>query len=184
MPNWCNNSIYIEGPAEKLAFFISALEDKKGDGVLSSFFPMPDSKIQQLSESEECFLHDIRRQMGKEPEEVKLDEAWYFWRVHNWGTKWDVPFDDASWDLHGECLSLSFDTAWSPPIGWLTTVALLNPNLDFTIEYSEMGCWFAGKHTWKGGSLAESKEGEPDEFDFCEDEVAFIKEANEEEENE
>ena len=44
-----------------------------------------------------------------------MDDRWYNWRVHNWGTKWDcydLSTDDC--DLPNG-FEASFNTAWSPP---------------------------------------------------------------------
>ena len=162
---WCDNNITLEGPAEKLAFFISKLENQEGDGLLSAFYPTPDSKIQQLREGEECYLHELHPD-----KDVPLDQAWYYWRVHNWGTKWDVPYSEISWSKSekGEEIDIFFQSAWSPPVGWLDTVATLNPDITFTIEFSELGCWFAGRHVWKNGKVVEANDGTPENFEFCE----------------
>ena len=41
------------------------------------------------------------------------DDRWYNWRVANWGTKWDCY--DLTIDEDEQELTLSFNTAWSPP---------------------------------------------------------------------
>ena len=44
-----------------------------------------------------------------------MDDRWYNWRVHHWGTKWDcydLSTDDC--DLPNG-FEASFNTAWSPP---------------------------------------------------------------------
>ena len=63
MPNWCNNSIEIEGPVEKIAALWAAAQ-AEDSGLLQALRPMP----AELSEG----------------------EAWYGWRVAHWGTKWDI----------------------------------------------------------------------------------------------
>ncbi len=168
MPNWCENSIDIDGPADKLALFVSRIEENE-DGMLSAHYPRPDSKVQQLNESEECFLHEFKKQMGTE-REVTLDEAWYYWNIHNWGTKWDIPLDELSYadlDPGDRTWSVSFMSAWSPPVAWLHKVSEDNPELDFSIEFVEYGCCFAGAMVWKNGVIHDCKEGEPEDFDFC-----------------
>jgi len=41
MPNWCENSLNVNGPAKELALFVSKV--REGDGLLSSVFPRPES---------------------------------------------------------------------------------------------------------------------------------------------
>jgi len=174
MPNWCENNIEISGPADKLALFVSKI--KEGDGLLSAHYPMPESKVQQLNESEDCFLHEIRRSIGTDKEPT-LDKAWYYWKVHNWGTKWDIPNEDLSYcDLTPEdkTWTVSFMSAWSPPVAWLHKVSEDNPDLEFCLEFVEYGCWFAGAMTWKDGGMHDCKEGKPDEFDFCAERVDYL----------
>jgi len=66
---------------------------------------------------------------------------WFTQHCNRWGTKWDVCelCECQPGDVSG-----SFDTAWGPPIPWLATVAVLFPEIRFTLTYEEPGCDFAG----------------------------------------
>jgi hypothetical protein len=75
-------------------------------------------------------------------------EDWYTWRIHNWGTKWDIGSDDVTIDID-PCgthtyAKLYFDTAWSPPEGVLDALREKFPNVDFTLFYREDGMQLAG----------------------------------------
>ena len=76
---------------------------------------------------------------------------WYEWSLANWGTKWDV--DGSLSSQSDEHLSYNFDSAWSPPIEAFQKISEDFPELTFDLEYFEPGMCFAGKVTWKNGSM-------------------------------
>jgi hypothetical protein len=76
--------------------------------------------------------------------EGEYQEKWYDTNVTNWGTKWDVSYDDACPQFSEEVIVLSPDTAWSPPIGFGTILAKLY-QVDVELFYTEPGCDFCGK---------------------------------------
>jgi hypothetical protein len=140
MPNWCNNTVEIfhEDPAMiervRKAFDAGAL--------LNEFIPCP----AELHEHEAPIRSD---ELAKRFMEQYGATDWYNWQVQNWGTKWDIgadgqPADDS--DNGG--LILSFDSAWSPPIGAYETLS----ELGFQIRayYYEPGMAFAG--IWEDGN--------------------------------
>ncbi len=70
-------------------------------------------------------------------------DNWYDWHCNYWGTKWDVDAVEDD-ETDEECISLGFDSAWSPPTEWLKKVAKDYPSLEFLLEYEEGGCAFKG----------------------------------------
>jgi hypothetical protein len=76
--------------------------------------------------------------------EGEYQEKWYDTNVTNWGTKWDVSYDDSFPQYSDEEIVLSPDTAWSPPIGFGTILAKLY-QVDVELYYTEPGCDFCGK---------------------------------------
>jgi hypothetical protein len=79
-------------------------------------------------------------------------DYWYDWCVNNWGTKWDIGSDNG--EVHGlnptivdNEATMSFDSAWSPPIGLYERLH----NLGFSVEatYFEPGMGFCG--IWHDG---------------------------------
>jgi hypothetical protein len=65
--------------------------------------------------------------------------------VFNWGTKWDVSWDDitvmCSMD---DRISLSFDTAWAPPIAFYDF--LMSKGIKVNAIYLEMGVEYVGSY--------------------------------------
>ena len=69
------------------------------------------------------------------------EAAGYDWERENWGCKWGAqnPTIVDQWEGHVE---FEFDTAWSPPMEFLETVAKRLPGLLMILEYEEPGCAF------------------------------------------
>ena len=68
-------------------------------------------------------------------------------RVDNWGTKWDIEFDNAFVMDEGKTVSLSFNSAWSPPIA--AYEKLKEMGFEIYALYMEPGMGFAGE--WEDG---------------------------------
>ena len=143
MPNWCNNSVEIVGPREK----IRALWDKANSGddnqsLLNALYPMPSD----ISDSEESVM-----------------PGWWQWRVDNWGTKWDVGLEgleyeedeDGNFD-NGTGVPYAritgwFDSAWAPPVGAMSHYGVRNEDVKITLDYNEPGMAFVGRYTIEEG---------------------------------
>jgi hypothetical protein len=79
-------------------------------------------------------------------------DYWYNWCVNNWGTKWDIGSDNG--EVRGlnptivdNEATMSFDSAWSPPIGLYEELDRLGFMVDAT--YFEPGMCFCG--IWHDG---------------------------------
>lgn len=137
MPNWCINSLIIEGDAKKIQELVS--EAQKGD----------DARFFQLI-----------KPMPKELEGTKSPSNtpnWYDWRCDNWGTKWEACCIDVV-DSGKDYACFNFDTAWSPPIPVYD--ALTDQGLSVTAEYEEPGMEFAGEYRDGENSTWEYEEEE------------------------
>jgi len=75
------------------------------------------------------------------PRPAEEEENWYAWNIDNWGTKWDVSPDD--WDRNGNAISMSFDSAWSPPVNLYET--LTNAGWHISALYHEPGMSYIGR---------------------------------------
>ena len=135
MPNWCTNKLTIIGPgADVQAFKTTAVghspweEPGENPNALNfhSLIPVPESILA-----------------------VDYDDAGYNWEKENWGCKWGAANSVIveEWEGHVE---YAFDTAWSPPIELLETMAKQWPNLTFVLEYEELGVGYTGLAKFKG----------------------------------
>ena len=137
MPNWCYNSLLIEGDAQKIQELVS--EAQKGDDA--RFFQM---------------IKPMPREL--EGTTAPTDKPnWYDWCLTEWDTKWDACNINVV-DSGQGFASFSFDTAWSPPIG--VYEALNDQGFSVTAEYEEPGMGFAGEYRDGENSTWEYEEKE------------------------
>lgn len=147
MPNWCNNSIEIVGPRDKIqALWDQAQKDEEqGGGLLQGLRPMPK------------FETDGDDTMPN----------WWNWRVENWGTKWEISNEglefeadqDGNYDNGGKGpyarITGWFDSAWSPPVNACMAYGEENPDVKITLDYNEPGMVFVGRLVVEEGSGVE-----------------------------
>lgn len=90
------------------------------------------------------------------PEGYLEDDRWYDWCLTNWQTKWDVGADEGTekeeWHglkatVVGNQATMSFDSAWSPPVGLYDKLHELGFSVEAT--YFEPGMAYCG--IWKDG---------------------------------
>lgn len=113
MPNWCSNDLTISHPDP--AKVAELCEAYKAEGLLNYAVPMPED----------------------------VGEGWYDWRVDNWGTKWEVQPDCEIVAASPTEVSITFSTAWSPPIAAFE--ALCEKGFTLSDYYIEDGVGFIGR---------------------------------------
>jgi len=134
MPNWCNNNITIRAPKKKLEKIVKAA--KKGE-LLNHFLPMPKQLDGTTAPTPE----------GKKQPKIGGFDNWYDWRVHNWGTKWDIDVYEGSISrVNDETVTFGFDSAWAPPIDAYNAVIDKHSDVSITAYYYEPGMDFAGEY--------------------------------------
>jgi hypothetical protein len=139
MPNYCDNTLYVSGPADDVRAFAV---DAAGDENILSF--------QQL-----CPEPDFGTLGGR--------DSWYDWRILHWGTKWDA--DDVEGGVGSDSeIEYTFQTAWSPPIGAIQSATLRWPTLTFTLSYAESGADVAGQTVWRAGACLDERSGSYNEI--------------------
>jgi hypothetical protein len=142
MPNWCANTTTFthEDPAQ-VARLIKAFNESK---LFNEFVTCPPA----LHESVEIGENYNERNEAKEAanrEEYGFS-SWYDWNVTHWGTKWDVGEESDDFVQNGESdgnsVTLTFDSAWSPPIAFYEAMT----DLGWKIKgyYYEPGMAFCG----------------------------------------
>lgn len=115
MPNWCSNVAQISHDDK---FEIDKIEN-------------------ELAKKDNCQLFNslVTRPISEE-------ENWYGWNVENWGTKWDAGVN--YWERIDEnTIMIEFDTAWSPPVEFYST--LYQENYQIDAQYYEPGMGFCGE---------------------------------------
>lgn len=135
MPNWCDNTLYMTHKDPKM--MDKAIQGWKDGKFFGTLYPEPDyTKVVVMP----TFPH-IK---GNEP--VNPDQAWYDWRLQNWGTKWEIVTDESYIDIqeneHGKSIRASFSTAWSPPTDLYNK--LVKDGYEIKAMYYEGGCAFCG----------------------------------------
>ena len=81
----------------------------------------------------------------------------YHWCLKHWGVKWDATITISAQE--DDYLHLHFDTPWTAPVAGISTIALLFPNLDFSLDSSEPGCDWRAAFYWQQGELVEEVNG-------------------------
>ena len=146
MPNWCENTLNVNGTAEDISAFIKWLDDKPF--CFERIIPTPD----ELQDS--CPFSQARKDSGAGKELIEKfgSDNWYDWRLQNWGCKWDID-DREGKPTHSSAKLICFDfqTPWGPPERAIYTLSLKFPNLTFFLAHYEMGCGFAGEMKVKNG---------------------------------
>tara|TARA_B100001559_G_scaffold223445_1_gene187554 strand:- start:4 stop:522 length:519 start_codon:yes stop_codon:yes gene_type:complete len=152
MPNWCINRLTVEHPEEDMIKkFDKAYRE---DWVIETFYPTP----REPNDPTKLIGEDEAASSSGMP-------SWWQWRIKNWGTKWDIgcKADGGSYGMEptivGNELSVSFDSAWSPPLGFYERLVKLG--FQVKASYFEPGMVFAG--TWENGK-EEYYEGSIEEF--------------------
>ena len=139
MPNWCNNTIEINGPTETIKTLWEQATDESSEqetGLLDAMHPMPKE------------LH------GTTAPNPDGGPDWYGWRTSNWGTKWEISTEGLEFHDNGDgtaCISGWFDSAWAPPIGAYEYFSEMMDNCHIDAYYEEGGMDFAGHWSSDGG---------------------------------
>ena len=139
MPNWCNNTLTIQGPTKTLKPLWEEA-NKEGSGLLQAMKPMPKG------------LNDTTSPTPKDKPQPIVDgvDNWYDWRVENWGTKWDVDLEGLEFTDNKDgtaAITGWFDSAWAPPTEAFNTFCDDNDNCSLESFYEEGGMDFAGHYS-------------------------------------
>jgi len=141
MPNWCENTLTVEGAEKDVQRFKQRAKPKATqadvDLSLASLYPILEGVYQG--------------DLGPEESQRYGKNNWRDWCITHWGTKWDA--DATLTNETPDILAYGFESAWSPPVAWLTKVARDFPRLRFTLSYYEPGMGFAGTAIAEQGKL-------------------------------
>ena len=185
MPNWCYNTLTIQGPKEQ----VDSIKDRLNAPYKKTFENWnPETRQMEFKEyefSNPVFaFHNIYNHIQdnvpdeiyhKQPDHtLPMEEAlmfkgnhWYDWNVRNWGTKWDVAVsNDEQWpetellehksEDEDQWLVYRFNTAWSPPSEAMEKLSALVPNCVVTLSFEEETGWGGELEFVNGEMTAES----------------------------
>lgn len=169
MPNWCSNTLIISGDKKELELFKQKSITRSAKGLdiflMEGLIPMPE---------ELAICEDLTPEQTAERITKYGYDNWYYWRLENWGSKWDAHESYIN-ENEDEVLEINFDTAWSPAIPYIKQVAKMFPNLIFDLYFMETGEWFAGRVTAHNEEINEQY-GEPMQVDDDGNEVRYEEE--------
>ena len=145
MPNWCTNGLSLSHQDPAMMRRVQQAVER--DELFQTFVPIPTA------------LNIVSGSLGDATEQEKLEmlqdanrdvhgyKDWYDFCVSEWGTKWEANNISVNCDSD-QLIELSFDTAWSPPLGFYEKMV----DLGFTVDgyYYEPGCAFVGH--WDNGA--------------------------------
>tara|TARA_B100001057_G_C22620053_1_gene860137 strand:- start:262 stop:882 length:621 start_codon:yes stop_codon:yes gene_type:complete len=140
MPNWCSNSITIQGSTETIkTLWEQAQTNWKNEdyGLLNAMVPMPEALKGTRSPAPDD---------GSQPY-VDGHTNWYDWCVANWGTKWDIDDQGLEFKDNGDGtaqISGWFESAWAPPITAYDKFLDDMDGCSLYATYEEGGMDFAG----------------------------------------
>jgi hypothetical protein len=148
MPNWCWNNLVIT-PSEN---------DEAGEG-----FKQLRAKllfmVDDMEASPNIWGGAFDYLVGRAGDYDEVD-GWYEHNIREYGSKWQKSAKDFMESLEddGECITMGFDTAWSPVTEFSKKLSK-QYRLNIEHTFDEQGDWFAGKLLVDDGEVEE---------EFCE----------------
>jgi hypothetical protein len=165
--------LYVNGDKKTIALIMRKLENaNKNPNSVENLLKEKEEVLQRLHNpqdieralfeynnkikvAEQIEQNEVRRDIGcfqtliGLPDTINEDEYRYNSNEINsnyYGTKWDIDYAEFQWDFDDTSLSVSFETAWSPPIGFVEKLVLQYKGItDAELNYEECGCNFAGR---------------------------------------
>jgi hypothetical protein len=122
MPNWCENDLTATGPEADVRAFVARLDEAR-------------------DREEDC----LNFEAFLPPE----DEHW--WNHTGWYLRCEVLEPWGSRGSEEVKYSLTFDTAWSPPLSVVLAWSAAFPDLEFRLTYFESGMAFNGRYVCIAG---------------------------------
>mgnify|MGYP003112746695 CR=1 FL=1 len=152
MPNWCENVVNIYGDNEDLQKFRKECMSKneKGSEYLdfAKVIPEPDYETTPVPKTFPQIHADFakteeEKQVALKNEPTIREDAWWDWRLQNWGTKSNLSHMEDFTDDDGNT-EMIFYTAWAPPHGIYDALVEKYPDLTISWFYHEPGVEMAG----------------------------------------
>lgn len=175
MPNWCYNSLSIEGSKEEISAIKTQLNQPfqrqhdqwnmqigqmeltdtiYSNPVFAFWNIVKPTNLEEYNKQSDHSIPMAEQMLFK-------GDNWYDFNVRNWGTKWDVGVSDE--DKYPETelmeedetsLAYRFNTAWSPPIPAIEALSAQYPEVEFNLSYEEETGW-GGEYLFIDGNGSE-----------------------------
>jgi hypothetical protein len=179
MPNWVDNSITVHGTPEQMEKFTAWLNEPMVLEYEWVNFPNEDGTPNNEKRTKKIDGFSFHKVVPV-PKEIygeywttsgtakgvrygETNNNWYNWNVANWGTKWDAREGEIGEPFTvGEhtSLTITFQTAWSPPEPAFAALSTMYPELTFSMSYTDESGWF-GEGYAKDGEFYEELYVEP-----------------------
>ena len=147
MPNWCSNTLTLVHEDRKM--ISRAVKAAQKDALLNEFVPCPDALNTTVEGSygdpAEQAEHVAKQEHNRQTYGYS---SWYDFAIGEWGCKWDISNGGSDYKIEkvsdGYSVTLSFDTAWSPPIKFYDKLV----ELEFKVDamYYEPGVNYCGQY--------------------------------------
>lgn len=188
MPNHCTNNLTCTSGKDIGTLLKPYLTKGKDEWFLdfNKIIPMPEGILKTVEFSSMGEITKERTPEEREAREKEMEllkkenmekygfESWYEWCVEKWGTKWNSydnwTFQDVNMDEEEkegymnleDVYSISFQTAWSPPLPIVRKLVELTGE-SFRMSYYDEGWMFGGE--FKCGPAGETDDfyNDPDE---------------------
>lgn len=147
MPNWCSNVVTLVHEDRKM--ISRAIKAAQKDALLNEFAPCPQALQDTTEGSYGDKLEQARLTAQREDNRKTYGySSWYDFAIGEWGCKWDISNGSDDYKIKKVddrySVTLSFDTAWSPPINFYDKLL----ELEFSVDamYYEPGVAFCGNY--------------------------------------
>jgi hypothetical protein len=156
MPNWCENTLTLTGPADQVISFIC---ENRGDTTAGEFLLFSKSVPEPTDKYYQADSH-----LDK-PISANSLPNWYHWRIDNWRTKTEpeiIDLDILTKEIDNRLIKTAtykFKTPWSPGDVWCQKVIEKYPKIKFCLVYGDSGADFSGIVVGASGNIVGLDEG-------------------------
>jgi len=165
MPNHCENDLIIAGHKEKVKELLETIKGQENYIDFNTLIPYPASytKADKIA-SDWQKKNSEKENIDWSAKPVDgFNQGGYEWCNDNWGTKWNAYSQSFKEDFSNEnflMVTISFSTAWSPPLPIIEKLAKQFPGVEeIKLYYYEQGAEYHGRIFFEGGREVERGEG-------------------------
>jgi hypothetical protein len=184
MPNYCQNSLFVQGDKKRIDEFVKFAKGKNGSKDepqhidFNKFIPFPkeeirkeelkflkyrmkecktDEELERVKKSDKITNEVLKEIMLMSLEEEDSEMDILGWHTRHWGTKWNAVFYESETAVtrHGDGVKYFFDTAWGPSLPVTLEMSKKFKDLIFTHLYAEFGMDFSGYIRVENGKMLE-----------------------------